>query len=74
MDAEGARRPPSAALPPAPEPALDRPRPPGPPPPAGDPDATTAWLIERIHRLDQENRSGWKDLIGRLAGLGRGPA
>ena len=55
---------------PAPEPALPRaeplnidaaPRP-------TDPDASTSWLIGRISQLEDESRSSWRDLLGRLTG------
>jgi pSer/pThr/pTyr-binding forkhead associated (FHA) protein len=35
------------------------------------PQATTAWLLERTNRLQTENRSAWKDLLGRLTSLPR---
>jgi hypothetical protein len=37
------------------------------PPPQVDPEATTAWLLARINQLDEENRSSWKDLLGRIS-------
>ena len=37
-------------------------------PPPDDPEAAANWLITRVNQLDQENRKGWKDLLGRLAG------
>lgn len=36
--------------------------------PPDDPEAAASWLINRVNQLDQESRSSWKDLIGRLAG------
>ena len=55
--------------------ALDAPKPP--PlrvvhaPPSQDPAAATSWLIGRISQLEEESRSSWKDVLGRLAGGGR---
>lgn len=53
-------------------PALSTPRLPplniAPVPPPDDPEAAANWLIHRVNQLDQENRSGWKDLLGRLSG------
>jgi len=40
-------------------------------PPAQDPAATTSWLIGRINQLEEESRSSWKDVLGRLTGTGR---
>lgn len=37
-----------------------------------DPQAATAWLLARVNQLDEENRSSWKELLGRIAGLPRG--
>jgi pSer/pThr/pTyr-binding forkhead associated (FHA) protein len=28
--------------------------------------ASTTWLLERVNQLENENRSAWKDLLGRL--------
>lgn len=36
--------------------------------PPDDPEAAANWLIARVNQLDQENRRGWKDLLGRLSG------
>jgi pSer/pThr/pTyr-binding forkhead associated (FHA) protein len=36
--------------------------------PPEDPEAAANWLINRVNQLDQENRKGWKDLLGRLSG------
>ena len=36
--------------------------------PPDNPAAAAQWLIARVNQLDQENRKGWKDLLGRLAG------
>lgn len=36
--------------------------------PPDSPEAAANWLIARVNQLDQENRSGWKDLLGRLVG------
>jgi len=36
--------------------------------PPDNPEAAASWLIARVNQLDQENRKGWKDLLGRLAG------
>ena len=61
-------RPRPAAAPPTPPPAPDRP--PEPPadrgPPRGEAPPTT-WLLERVNQLEDENRSAWKDLLGRLS-------
>ena len=40
--------------------------------PPDDPEAAANWLINRVNQLDQESRSSWKDLIGRLAGRKEG--
>jgi pSer/pThr/pTyr-binding forkhead associated (FHA) protein len=40
------------------------------PPPDGAQTATkasTTWLLQRVNQLEDENRSAWKDLIGRLS-------
>jgi hypothetical protein len=29
--------------------------------------ASTTWLLERVTQLEEENRSAWKDLFGRLS-------
>ncbi|HWE37793.1 MAG TPA: FHA domain-containing protein [Isosphaeraceae bacterium] len=59
---------------PSPPAALPFPKPPPlkinptvPPPPA-DPGASTAWLLKRVQQLEEENRSTWRDLLGRLSG------
>lgn len=51
------------------------PTPPPPPPlriapvePPTDPEQSTSWLIDRVHSLEEENRSTWRDLLGRLGG------
>lgn len=36
--------------------------------PPADPDTATDWLLTRVNQLEQENRSSWKDLLGRLSG------
>ena len=36
------------------------------PPPAENPEATAAWLLNRVSQIDQENRSSWRDLLGRI--------
>ena len=36
--------------------------------PPEDPEAAASWLINRVNQLDQESRSSWKDLIGRISG------
>jgi len=41
-------------------------------PPAEDPAVTTSWLIDRINQLEEESRTSWKDVLGRLTGTGRG--
>ena len=59
----------------APPPALGAPKPP--PlrivhaPPTQDPEAATSWLIGRIAQLEEESRSSWKDVLGRLTGGNR---
>ena len=40
--------------------------------PETDPIASTAWLLDRIHNLERENRSSWRDLINRAKTLGSG--
>jgi pSer/pThr/pTyr-binding forkhead associated (FHA) protein len=40
--------------------------------PPDDPEAAANWLINRVNQLDQESRSSWKDLLGRLAGRKEG--
>jgi pSer/pThr/pTyr-binding forkhead associated (FHA) protein len=35
--------------------------------PPADPVAATSWLMERVGQLERENRSTWKDLLGRLS-------
>jgi pSer/pThr/pTyr-binding forkhead associated (FHA) protein len=40
--------------------------------PPDDPEAAANWLISRVNQLDQESRSSWKDLLGRLAGRKEG--
>jgi pSer/pThr/pTyr-binding forkhead associated (FHA) protein len=40
--------------------------------PPDNPEAAANWLINRVNQLDQESRSSWKDLIGRLAGRKEG--
>ena len=57
-------------------PALAAPRPQplkiAPVAPPEDPVAATNWLINRVNQLDEESRSSWKDLLGRLAGRKEG--
>ena len=36
------------------------------PPPTDSPEVTAAWLLNRVSQLDQENRSSWRDLLGRI--------
>lgn len=36
--------------------------------PAADPGAATDWLLNRVSQLEEESRSSWKDLLGRLSG------
>lgn len=36
------------------------------PPPSENPEATAAWLLNRVSQIDQENRSSWRDLLGRI--------
>jgi pSer/pThr/pTyr-binding forkhead associated (FHA) protein len=36
--------------------------------PPADPSAATSWLLDRVSSLERENRSTWKDLLGRLGG------
>ena len=36
------------------------------PEPSRDPQGSTTWLLERVTQLETENRSAWKDLLGRL--------
>jgi pSer/pThr/pTyr-binding forkhead associated (FHA) protein len=53
-------------------PALSGPKPPplriAPVAPPDNPEAAANWLIHRVNQLDQESRSSWKDLLGRLSG------
>lgn len=57
-------------------PALSAPRPQplriAPVAPPEDPEGAANWLINRVNQLDQETRSSWKDLLGRLAGRKEG--
>jgi pSer/pThr/pTyr-binding forkhead associated (FHA) protein len=34
--------------------------------PPADPAAATAWLLNRVNRLDEANRNSWRNLLGRL--------
>lgn len=61
---------PSPAALPFPKPPPLKINPAAPPPPA-DPGASTAWLLNRVQQLEEENRSTWKDLLGRLSGGSR---
>jgi hypothetical protein len=54
---------PAAALPPPKPPPLRLDTSAGPP---ADPEAATAWLLERVGRLEAESRASWRDLLGRL--------
>ncbi|MCU1376832.1 MAG: odhI 2 [Actinomycetia bacterium] len=36
--------------------------------PPEDPEAAASWLINRVNQLDQEAKSSWKDLLGRISG------
>lgn len=63
----------------APPAAVAPPRPKGPPiqipkvdTAPSDPSTATAWLLDRVNRLDEANRATWKDLLGRLGG-GKNP-
>ena len=38
------------------------------PRPSTNPDGSTSWLIGRIGQLEEESRSSWRDLLGRLTG------
>lgn len=38
-------------------------------PAPADPSSAAHWLLDRVNRIDQENRSSWRDLLGRF---GRG--
>jgi len=40
---------------------------PSPDAPTSDPQTSTTWLINRVNQLEDENRSAWKDLFGRIA-------
>jgi pSer/pThr/pTyr-binding forkhead associated (FHA) protein len=42
-------------------------RPPQTSEPSPDTRAPTTWLLERVNQLENENRSAWKDLLGRLS-------
>jgi pSer/pThr/pTyr-binding forkhead associated (FHA) protein len=48
---------------------LNIPRPATPGPDPGTPAAvkSTTWLLDRVNQLEDENRSVWKDLLGRLS-------
>ena len=54
--------------------AAPRPEPlrldPSPQPNVADPDSATSWLIGRINQLEEESRSSWRDVLGRLTGSG----
>lgn len=41
------------------------------PSPPTDPGAATDWLLSRVSQLEEESRSSWKDLLGRLGGGAR---
>ena len=43
------------------------------PPSTTDPTASTAWLLNRVQRLEEENRSTWRDLLSRLSGTAKRP-
>ena len=62
----------SAAPVPAVEPSLPKPPPLNikidAPPVTTDAAASTAWLLNRVQRLEEENRSTWRDLLSRLSG------
>ena len=36
--------------------------------PPNDPATATAWLLNRVSRLDEDSRASWRDLLGRLGG------
>jgi len=44
---------------------------PVPKPPDTDPAATASWLITRVNQLEEEQRSTWKDMVGRMTGRAR---
>ncbi len=39
--------------------------------PTAPPEAATSWLLERVSQLEEQNRSSWRDLLGRLSGAAR---
>jgi pSer/pThr/pTyr-binding forkhead associated (FHA) protein len=59
------------AGPPAPPPVtprrIARPVSPAPESGPGESTASTTWLLDRVTQLEDENRSAWKDLLGRIA-------
>lgn len=74
LRAEISRR--NAPPPPPQVPPLRIPRPDTPPPPeAGSPEskASTTWLLNRVSQLEEENRSAWKDLLGRISQSKKSP-
>jgi pSer/pThr/pTyr-binding forkhead associated (FHA) protein len=56
--------PPPRPLPNVPPLRIARPSPTNDPP--AESTAPTAWLLQRVGQLENENRSAWKDLLGRL--------
>jgi pSer/pThr/pTyr-binding forkhead associated (FHA) protein len=36
------------------------------PPPTESPEVAAAWLLNRVSQIDHENRSSWRDLLGRI--------
>lgn len=64
--------PPSPPSPPAVEPLrIARPDPAEAPPTTSA--ASTAWLLDRVGQLESENKSAWRDLIGRLSQAKKAP-
>ena len=46
---------------------IARPEPPEHAPGSAESKASTTWIINRVSQLENENRSAWKDLLGRLS-------
>jgi pSer/pThr/pTyr-binding forkhead associated (FHA) protein len=42
--------------------------------PPSDTSAATSWLLDRVHKLEQENRSTWRDFLTRLGKQPQRPA
>jgi hypothetical protein len=40
-------------------------------PPDSDAAATASWLVARVSQLEEEQRTTWRDMVGRLTGRDR---